>query len=70
MKESEAVEIASSFARQQGYDTAAYSVRAVRKGELWELHFRSKDEKPRPGDFFTIQVEDKSGTVRRIVHGK
>ncbi len=70
MKESEAIEVASGFAAQQGYDVVEYDVKAVKKSGLWELHFRRKDEKPRPGDFFTIEVDDKSGTARRIFHGK
>ncbi len=71
VNQTEAVELASSFARQEGYDTGRYRVEAERTGGRWEVHFRRKSEdKPRPGDFFTVHVDDESGSVQRMIHGK
>ena len=71
MNETEAVELASDFARREGYDPSRYDVEAERQDVRWEIHFRRKSEdKPRPGDFFTVYVDDESGSVQGIVHGK
>ena len=71
MSEAEAVELATDYARREGYDTGRYDVDAEKKDVRWEIHFRRKSEdKPRPGDFFTVHVEDESGAVQRIVPGK
>lgn len=71
MNRTEAIELASSFARQEGYDTGRYRVEAERAEDRWEVNFRRKSEdKPRPGDFFTVHVDDESGSVQKMVHGK
>lgn len=71
MSETEAIERAANSARREGYDTSRYDVEAEKKDARWEIHFRRKSEdKPRPGDFFTVHVDDESGSVRRILHGK
>ena len=72
MSEGEAVKLASEHARQHGYDPAYYHVLAVRKNGKWEVHFERNGElsKPRPGDFFTIYVDDRTKVVERMIHGK
>ncbi|HEX6709752.1 MAG TPA: hypothetical protein VF068_05415 [Rubrobacter sp.] len=71
MSETEAVEVAADYARREGYDTGRYDVEAEKQDVRWEIHFQRKGEdKPRPGDFFTVHVDDVSGSVQRIVHGK
>jgi hypothetical protein len=49
-----------------------YHVLAVRKNGTWEVHFERNGEssKPRPGDFFTIYVDDRTKLVERMIHGK
>jgi hypothetical protein len=72
MSETEAVEIASKFAEQQGYATEHYSVKAAQQGAEWQISFQRTRamQKPSPGDFFTVYVDDCTGTVARIVYGK
>jgi hypothetical protein len=65
------VELAYRFATQKGYDRAGYKVRASKKNDEWQIFFRrSAFSKARPGDFFTVYVDDKSRSVRRLVEGK
>ncbi len=71
MTEEEAVGVASTFARQKGYDTSQYNIRATKRAAQWDIYFQRKSEhKPRPGDFFTVYVDDQSRAVQRIVQGK
>ncbi len=70
MKETEAVELASNFAQQQGYNVSQYNIRPAKKDTQWEIYFQSKINKPRPGDFFTVYIDDKSRAVQRIIYGK
>jgi hypothetical protein len=71
MNEAEAVEVASDFAREEGYDIDRYNVEVEKAEGRWEVHFRRKSQdKPRPGDFFTVHVDEESGSVTRAIHGK
>jgi acetolactate synthase regulatory subunit len=70
MNDTEAVESASRYARQKGYDIKQYSARAIKKHGKWEVEFQSTSSRPRPGDFFTVYVDDESGMAERIVYGK
>ena len=71
MTEEEAVGVASEFARQEGYETGRYSIDAETKDGRWEIHFRRESEdKPRPGDFVTVHIDDESRSVTRMIPGK
>jgi hypothetical protein len=72
MNEREAIELATEFARGRGRDTERYEAEAERGRGGWSVDFRprGKDAKPRPGDFFTVYVDDKSGKVRGMDDGK
>jgi hypothetical protein len=71
MEKSEAVELASDFARREGYDIGRYNIEAAKKDVRWEIYFQRKSaDKPRPGDFFTVYVDDGSSTVQRLIPGK
>jgi hypothetical protein len=67
----EAVRLASAFAARQGQDVARYGAYAVKTDEEWTVRFQPLDEaRPRPGDFFTVHVDDRTGSIVRIVQGK
>jgi hypothetical protein len=71
MIETEAIELVPNSARRESYDTSRYDVEAEKVHVRWEIHFRRESEdKPRPGDLFTGHVDDESGLVKRIRHGK
>lgn len=71
MEEKKAVELAIKFAEQKGYDTRQYNVTAKKTYNDWEIYFyRKMIYKPRPGDFFTVCIDDMSKSVRRIIKGK
>jgi hypothetical protein len=66
MTEREAIELASEFARARGRDTGRYKASAELSEGEWRVDFRPAGEnvKPRPGDFFTVYVDDGSGEAR------
>ncbi len=66
----QAIEHARAFARAQGYDVARYDAKAVKKRHEWEVDFRSRDRKPRPGDFFTVFFDEQAPSAMRLVPGK
>mgnify|MGYP001088363460 CR=1 FL=1 len=72
MKATEATELASNFARQKGYDIIQYNIKTAKRGGQWRIFFHRKSgmHRPRPGDFFTVYVDDRSESIRRIVYGK
>lgn len=72
MSEKEVVEIASKSAQQQGYPIEHYTIRAAQHGLEWHILFQRKSDvqKPSPGDFFTVYIDDTTGDVLRIVDGK
>lgn len=70
MQEQEALELARSFARNEGRDPDRYHTKAVLEGKQWTVEFLSRQEKPRPGDFFTVHIDDQSQRVERLVPGK
>ena len=70
MKVDVAVDLARRFAAQESYDPAAYDTRPVRNSAGWVIYFRPKTSKPRPGDFFAIYINSRSGAVERLVPGK
>lgn len=72
MNETEAIGLATEFARGRGRDAGRYEGEAVRERGGWRVDFRPRgeDAKPSPGDFFTVYVDDKSGRVRGMEEGK
>jgi hypothetical protein len=68
MKEKEAIEIASNYAKQQGYDISQYDITAKHEKGEWVVHFKGK--KPVPGNFFTVYIDDKSKVVKQLFRGK
>jgi hypothetical protein len=66
MTEKEAIERASEFARARGRDAGRYKASAELSEGEWRVDFRpdGKNIKTRPGDFFTVYVEDGSGEAR------
>jgi hypothetical protein len=71
MDRNEAVRLATAFAEGQGQDVARYGTDAAKTDDEWTVRFRPMDEaRPRPGDFFTVHVDDRTGSIVRMVHGK
>jgi hypothetical protein len=70
MQTTEALDLACSFARSQGRDPSRYKTRIIAEGKQWRVEFSSLQDKPRPGDFFTIYLDDESKSVVRLVPGK
>lgn len=71
MDRNDVVRLAAAFAEREGCDVARYRAHAELSGDAWMVRFRPVDEaKPRPGDFFVVHVDDRTGSVLRIVHGK
>ena len=67
----QAIKAASEYANQQHYNPSQYNIKATKKGNVWEVYFqRKKEYKPPPGDFFTIYIDETSGSVEQIIHGK
>lgn len=69
MKEQEAVAVAKAYAEAQGYNLDLYEVNVQKQGAQWDVNFRRKSNghKPRPGDFFTVLVND---SACRLIPGK
>jgi hypothetical protein len=66
-----AVEAAIAFARQQGYPVDDYVAKAQKDGAEWRVNFtKAPPQRPGPGDFFTVYVDDRTMTASRIVPGK
>lgn len=70
MTAAQAIEIAHRAAREQGRPIDGYSARGTLEGDVWRIEFLSEKEKPAPGEFFTVFIENGAGTVMRIVDGK
>lgn len=61
MNDKEAIELASSYAEQQGYNVTQYDVSVKKDKNEWLVHFQGKNEgkKHPPGNFFTVYIDDK-----------
>jgi hypothetical protein len=68
MNEKEVIELASDFAEQKGYDISQYNLTAKREKREWIVRFQGKEL--RPGNFFTIYVDDKTKSVKQLFPGK
>jgi hypothetical protein len=70
MTTEQAIEQARRFARAHGYDVARYDATAVKKGQEWLVDFRSRESRPRPGDFFSVSFNEQAPSAMRLVPGK
>ena len=72
MEKSVVVRMAKVYAEQRGYNISQYEISGKKFDDEWEIYFQrnSTDEKPHPGDFFTVCVDDKSRSIRKIIEGK
>jgi len=72
MTKTEATALASDFAEQKGYDIHQYTLKAKKTKREWQIYFQrsSETEKPNPGDFFTVCIDDTARSVQRIFYGK
>ncbi len=70
MKKEEAVKAARDFAANQGRDPERCKILITRQGPQWRVDFFSTAEKPSPGDFFSVYLDDLSGENARLVPGK
>lgn len=68
MTAQEAIKTARDYASQQGYDVERYEPEARYGDDEWHVLFRGKDLLP--GNFFSVYVNDASGTVRELIPGK
>ena len=69
MNAKEVFDVGGRFAQKEGYDINQYKTRTTKKGAEWRIDFLPKGKKPRPGDFFSVYVNDQSKSVR-LVPGK
>jgi hypothetical protein len=65
----QAIDVARDFARGRSYRTAAYDATATKQGAVWRVIFHPKEPKPRPGDFFSVYIDETTSKVR-LVQGK
>lgn len=70
MERKDVIELACHFARQKGYDTEKYTISVEYMENVWQVNFYKKEEKPGPGDFFTVGINDISKTVEYLFRGK
>ena len=68
MSEDEAIRKASAYAERHGYAPAQYDVSAGYVEGTWRVSFQGREL--RPGNFFTVVVNDASGAVKKLVPGK
>ncbi len=68
MTAAEVIKTARDYASRHGYDVERYEPVATRDQGEWHVLFRGKDLLP--GNFFSVYVDDTSGTVRELVPGK
>jgi hypothetical protein len=69
MNAKEVLEVAGKFAQREGYDINQYKIRTTKKGAEWRIDFLPKAKKPRPGDFFSVYVNERSKSAR-LISGK
>lgn len=70
MTAEQAIEQASRFARTHGYDVSRYDATATKKGQEWVVDFRSRESRPRPGDFFSVFFDERAPSAMRLAPGK
>jgi hypothetical protein len=70
MDAAQVIAAAQQKAQEHGYTVSEYRAHAVCEANTWTVDFSSNREKPRPGDFFTVFIDDRTGAVVRFVTGK
>ena len=60
----------SSFAEGKGYDLSKYETLATKEGPVWKVEFYAKGNKPGPGDFFSVYLDENTKSNLRLVPGK
>jgi hypothetical protein len=68
MTEEAAIETAREYAAQRHYDPDEYEASAECNAGQWHVFFRGKEQ--RPGNFFSVFIDDESQTVTELVPGK
>ena len=68
MTEEEAIKTAREYSRRHGYDPEQYETRAACAEGEWHVFFQGKEL--RPGNFFSVLVDDGSQSVKELVPGK
>jgi hypothetical protein len=68
MSADDAIKIAREYAARHGRDVERYEPVATRVEDEWHVLFRGKDLLP--GSFFSVYVNDATGTVRDLFPGK
>jgi hypothetical protein len=69
MNAKEVFDVAGKCAQKEGYDITHYKAQSTKKGAEWRIDFLPKGKKPRPGDFFSVYINDQSKSAR-LVRGK
>lgn len=64
----EVIKIACEYSLRHGYEPEQYEVTAELANDEWHVFFRGKEL--RPGNFFSVFVDDRSKNVRELVPGK
>jgi len=62
------IKTASEYSMRHGYDPAQYDASATCAEGEWHVFFRGKEL--RPGNFFSVFVDDGSQSVRELMPGK
>jgi hypothetical protein len=70
MERDQVIQLASEYARREGYQAEEYDVSTKHNNDEWQVFFNSHAAKPKPGDFFTVYVNAASKSVERLVPGK
>ena len=63
-----AIELASVFAAEKGYDVKKYRTSSQFEENVWVIFFESSE--PKLGDHFTVYVNDQTKSVKNLVPGR
>jgi hypothetical protein len=70
MERDQVINLASEYARREGYRVENYEISTNHNKNEWRVFFKSHAAKPSPGDFFTVHVNAASKSAERLVPGK
>ena len=68
MNAEETIEIASDYSKRHGYDPRQYNATTERVNNEWHVFFQGKEL--RPGNFFSVYIDDEERKVKELVPGK
>jgi hypothetical protein len=68
MNREEVVTLACNYAEREGYVVGRYDISLEREGSEWHVNFHGKP-KARPGDFFTVLIDDVAQKVKALIAG-